>query len=596
MADTEADDDVEVKPQQTADASTTPAAPAPPPGPSAFSDSQAPWQNPFTKLAEGMPTPDYKQALDNKRIVNDAEIRAVQGQTGKMAADNQRLGNMAEAKNAQIQAVDPNQMTTWDAKAKQAQYSTSPFEAFGSFAMIASLGMAAFARAPMTASLNAMAGVMNGIKEGNDQAYDRDYASWKENNNVFQKRFDVMKSQLSSDMDLWKTKGAMGKEDLSNTLLKYGLYKQKALLDAGLDDVLMESLTKQADAVSKMATASEKIEDQHALVEAVKGEQARRTTAGLPAMTPDETLQFKSDATRAATPEQRIQQQEWKKYSNSPEYLAMNPTEKAASWVKFRDGEGKGATATNDLYEKGVEEFKASHDGREPTFDEQVAIRQKAKAFKGESGAATRKNDLYAKAMDEAVAANGGKPLDAAQIKNVQNNVDRKAMTEGARVKLASNIEMAKLSMDEINRVERILAKHGFIAGIGGSIRRPLETITNKTFMSDATAAHDFEQAIQLLRQWEPRLITGSNGRPLSAEESRVTKIVPGLGPGDTVQNIVSRMRELKSVLGKLQGEWTSLYKGNYDPDSRMTPPVMGGSPGQPATGSTPLWMTGRPN
>src|SRR6267154_5767477 len=268
MADTETDEDVAPQAQQTADASATPGAvnpPAPPPGPSAFSQSQDTWENPFTKMAQGIPTPDYKQALENKRIVNDAEIRAVQGQTGRMAADNQRLGNAAEAKNAQIQAVDPNQLTTWDAKAKQAQYSTSPFEAFGSAAMIASLGMAAFTRSPMTASLNAMAGVMNGIKEGNDQAYDRDYASWKENNNVFQKRYDILKSQLSSDMDIWKTKGEMGKQDLSNTLLKYGLYKQKALLDAGLDDVLTESMTKQAQAVHMMSEASQKIEDQHAL-------------------------------------------------------------------------------------------------------------------------------------------------------------------------------------------------------------------------------------------------------------------------------------------------------------------------------------------
>ncbi len=151
--------------------------------------------------------------------------------------------------------------------------------------MIASLGMAAFTRAPLTASMNAMAGVMTGIKEGNDQAYDRDYASWKENNNVLLKRFDVMKSQLSSDLEIWKTKGELGKQDLSNTILKYGLYKDKALLDAGLDDVVAQKWTAQVKAMEELSDASKKIEDQHALVQATTAENASRVQNGLPPMT-----------------------------------------------------------------------------------------------------------------------------------------------------------------------------------------------------------------------------------------------------------------------------------------------------------------------
>jgi hypothetical protein len=596
----EQDDDAEVKPQQTADASAPPAAPAPPPGPSAFSQSQDTWKNPFESMATALPTPDYKRALANKQSVADQELRAVDAQAGRIAADNQRLGAAAEAKNAQLQAVDPNQMTTWNAAEKQKQYSTSPFEAFGSAAMIASLGMAAFTRAPMTASLNAMAGVMNGIKEGNDQAYDRDYASWKENNNVFQKRFDLMKSQLSSDMDIWKTKGAMGKEDLSNTLLKYGLYKQKALLDAGLDDVLTDSLTKQAHAVDLMSSASQKIEDQHALVEAVKGEQMRRQATGQKPMDGQEILQFRADAVRSATPEQREAQKTWREISNSEKYLKAGPEEKGTIFNDFWNAQKTGSNQSmiKDRYDTGVKEYLAAHPEvkteEDIPFEAKNEIAQKAKAYKGESSKASAENDLRKTLTAEAIAKNGGQPLDAAQKKQIEDKVAQKPIPGGVRERLGERIELAKLTTKTIDDVERSLARHGFLAGIGGSIRRPMETLANKALLSDSTAATDFRQLISVLQQLEPRLLTGGpGGRPLKAEADLVSQIIPGLNGLDTVQNTVSRLRTFKSMIQNLEGGWTRMYEGNYNPTAPLAPPVMGGSPGQP-TGK-PLWMTGRP-
>ncbi len=593
MADTDTEDDVEVKPQQNADASAAPA--APPPGPSEFSASQTPWENPFTKMAGALPTPDYKQALANKQIRSDQEIGAVEGQTQRMSADNARLGAAAEAKNAQIQAVDPNQMTTWNAAEKQKQYSTSPFEAFGSFGMIAVLGMSAFTRAPMTASLNAMAGFMNGIKEGNDQAYDRDYAAWKANNDVFQKRFDVLKSQMTSDMEVWKTKGEQGKLDLSNTMLKYGLYKQKALLDAGLDDVVQESMTKQIQAVHGMAKASQEIEDQHALVEGVKQEQARRTALGLQPMTPIETMQFKADAVKAATPEQRAQQQEWTKLSNSEEYLKASPAEKAAMWVKFRDGEGKtGASATmvSERYEKGKAEYLATHpelegDAAKIPAKELNRIAVESKAFKPESAAATRKTGLYEKMEAEAVAKNGGQPLNAAQEKILQSDVNRREMTEGTREKLRSSIGTAVHSEEVIDKLEAMMAKNNMIVGLGGKARAPLETLGNITHLWNATDRAQFNQYLNILRQWEPRLLTESHGRPLAAEENKVAAIVPGLEAGATVQNTVDRLRNLKSLMRQLRTDWTARYEGTW------TPPAAG--PTTPTGSGTPLWQTGTP-
>ncbi len=404
MADTDTEDDVEVKPQQVADASAPPAASAPPPGPSAFSESQTPWKNPMESAVSSMPPIDYAQAVTNRQNVLKNEIADVGRITATNRANDQRLGAAAEAKNQQIQAVDPNQLSTWNAQAKQEQYSTKPMEAFGSFAMVAALGMSAFTRSPMTASLNAMAGVMNGIKEGNDQAYERDYAAWKANNDVTMKRFGILKDQLSSDMDLWKQKGASGATDLSNTLLKYGLYKDQALVDAGLVEPVETAMQARFKAVEGMRKASEEIETQHSIRQAIMTEEAHRKELGMPPTSPQDRAEIKAAIEKPGTPEEISFRQAWKKFNDeNPKATADELIEKRQELRTY------GRTIASQANTEALDAFKKSVPDATPSETAMISTALNTKGAKAPQIVAG-----MTAAMDEIKAkADAGTPLSA---------------------------------------------------------------------------------------------------------------------------------------------------------------------------------------
>ncbi len=396
MADVNTEDDVETG------AGTTP---TPPAGPSAFSDSQTPWENPMEKAVSSMPPIDYAQAVKNRQAVGRNEIADVERITRENNAANQRLAANAEAKNAEIQAADPREIRTWNAQAKQEQYSTSPIEAFGSFAMIAALGMSAFTKSPMTASLNAMAGVMNGIKEGNDQAYERDYNAWKANTDVMMKRFGVLKDQLSSDMEVWKAKGAQGQQNLSNTLAKYGLYKDQALVDAGLVEPVETAMVARLKAVEGMRKAAEEIETQHSIRRAIDTEEAQRKELGLPPTTPQEQADIKAGIESPGTPAEQSFRDAWRKFHQE------EPNADSERMAEKRQ-ELQYSAKSNAL--RAADELVESHKGLNISEGDKSVIRSAmgAKGVRAAAGVA-RINEILDQAEAKAAA---GTPLSPAEL------------------------------------------------------------------------------------------------------------------------------------------------------------------------------------
>jgi hypothetical protein len=89
------------------------------------------------------------------------------------------------------------------------------------------------------------------------------------------------------------------------------------------------------------------------------------------------------------------------------------------------------------------------------------------------------------------------------------------------------------------------------ITGIGGMVKRGLETAGNVTGLSDETTAHDFESKLSNLQLAVAPLLASS--RTAKDQREKIEKVVRGLKPGDTRQSTKSALLELKKQLQGLQ-------------------------------------------
>lgn len=314
--------------------------------PSAFDQSQAPWKNPLESMG-APPSFDYSKALEAKKGVAEKELKTVSGIMGSSEAGMKKYEGMADKKFQQMESFDPDQLKAWNAPEEAKKYQDDPFKAFGSFAMVASIGLAAFTKTPFINTMNAIAGVVNGRREKNDQDYERAYKAWQDNNKVLLERFNVVKEQVSESLAMMKEKGEMGKVKLANALTKFGMEKDLALLNAGYDDMLMTKWSAQVKGMEGMAKASEEIERMHSVREAMKTEDTQRKELGMPAMTPQERLEMQSYLTKDHTPEQAAFQDAWHSFIREhPNATAEEKTQfmqQARSYGRFAQTKETGA-------------------------------------------------------------------------------------------------------------------------------------------------------------------------------------------------------------------------------------------------------------
>lgn len=90
------------------------------------------------------------------------------------------------------------------------------------------------------------------------------------------------------------------------------------------------------------------------------------------------------------------------------------------------------------------------------------------------------------------------------------------------------------------------------VTGLGGKIGRVAETIGNVTGLSSQTTAHDFESKLNSLKLKLPKLLTGAS-KSAKDERAQVDSIARGTKLGDTPENTVSALNELKKLLGGMK-------------------------------------------
>lgn len=129
--------------------------------------------------------------------------------------------------------IQPVELKEWDAKKELAAHTTEPMEIFGSFGFIATQLASAFTRMPMVNSLNAAAGFMNGVRDHDQQGYDKAYEAFKTNTDIAIKRHNIQREAYDDAAKRFSTDHTAYLSELETLSTKFGDKRTQALLDGG---------------------------------------------------------------------------------------------------------------------------------------------------------------------------------------------------------------------------------------------------------------------------------------------------------------------------------------------------------------------------
>jgi hypothetical protein len=476
--------------------------------------------------------------------------------------------------------IQPGEFKKWDAEAETKKHTTEPLQAFGSLGSVFGILASAFTHAPMENALNASAAAMNAIKAGDEQAHERAHTAWKENTDLAFKRHEMQRQSYQDAITLMNTNLQVGEAKLKMLASKYGDQQTLALLDAGLSKEVIDLQEKRADAAVKMMDARNRITEngmqQEVLRLGIKQNEKiqdpqQRAAADL-ALLRDTTFTKPKDFEMTAM--SQAQAESIRQKGRPLTYDEMLEKQKGISESK-RAGMSQSARDAEET-DRRAREIQTSEGGTygEAYLKARAEIAKAAKPAGTGAGrntnltidrqnaaeVARQKEEWRKDGMPEAEIAERGAKL-AAHLRSAATPI-----TSTRKDDLASQITRFQLASEKIDQVEALLKKHNAMTGLGGKITRPAEAVGNAIGYSNETDRAQFLSYISELQDWGPRLLNEAKSRPLSAEEKRISAIVPGLSLGDTTKNTADRLLELQKLFRKMQDQMTQRYEGTWTP------------------------------
>lgn len=453
----------------------------------------------------------------------------------------------------------------WNAKEKEAEFYHSPLEAFGSLGSVFGIIASAFTHAPMENALNASAAAMTAIKEGDEKSYKNAYTAWKDNMALVEKRHNMERDHFQDAFTLLKTDLGAGEAKLKHAMTISGDKQGLMLLEAGLGhEKIWEMYEARNKSVQGMMKTSEMLTEQR-----MKTDVRNRVL--------EETQSIQDPIARAIRQEDIIR---------TIEGLGKDPTDPKRTLLrKFliehrKDNDGMGPTAeeistfvadnnivpqqrtTPELVaQDALIQERADAGQPPPTATElaDVAARARRGGGTGAGGGAgvntpgrqeTRAIEDRIKQLQEEAAARGEtlSYADAFEKAKKQTKVNTATPSGNRMDDIQSRIDRVGFMTQTIDKVEALLTKHKGLAGVGGKVLRPAESIGN-IFGSNETDRREFERLVLELQEWAPRILNDSGGRPLSAEADKIGGIIAGLRAGDTTANTIRAYRDFKKLL-----------------------------------------------
>lgn len=529
-----------------------PAAPAPPPSspvaaPATMPDMGGGSQSPVQAISELADIKRREIAATGK--VDDALIAGMDRDAARVQEASRHTG------------IEPGSMRPWNEEYESAKHQTDPIQAFGSIGSVFGILASAFTHAPMENALNASASAINAIKAGNEKEYERSYKAWQDNTKLALDRHKIAHEQYTDAVEILKTNMAVGEAKLRVLASKYGDQKVLTMLDNGMDKEVIDMMAareKLAGAMQenffKTTTENAKMSQLFSLGYDPKNPTSDKSQAAL--------KQFNRVFGETKSIDTQFSQQWWEEHpSGTSEQFSKafgdfkrsqynRPPNAEQEFIQRWWAEHPGADV--EEFSKAFQEFKRGQHppsgqgstALTPTRQVAAGVDEVMKQYKIDHPEASPEELLKVRTQKLREAQTASAPITGNRADEIKGKVNRIVYME-----------------DTITKVEELLKKHNAITGLGGKVTRPAEIVGN-IFGSNETDRKQFERYISELKEWAPRALTDSNGRPLSSEAGNVSNIIAGLQVGDTTANTARAYLELRKLLSKMKGDLQSRGAG----------------------------------
>jgi hypothetical protein len=532
---------------------------------------------------------------------------AREAQNAQSWADRQRDENTQKDRermdrawgNENARAGDPA-LEIWDADKEKARRTRGPMEQFGSVGFIFAMAASAFTRTPMTSALNAGAAAMTAIQQGDEKAYESAYKAWKDNSDLAIRRFD-MEHRLYEDANkLMTTDMALWTQKTQEIAAQFDNQKTIAMLNAGMYPQVLEAQSAQAKAKLDLVKAQQGFEDydrqQKMISDRIKALRKahpdwKDDNKGLEQSVAEanayrDVVQAMKGMQTRTSPNQQQYELIRQKYEGDPDAEGKIAEEYAKFVREQHLGTGSAGVRPGSINEDRTKMDAAirAEPGHEKWTDAQV-IEERNKRLKASTTSPTGNNKVgspelerskgVAKVLQEEIDSGRLAGASAADIEKRREELMHLAkeretpLSPRNRDALAGQIGRIDRANEIIDKTQKLMRDHGAITGFGGAISRR-EEIMGNLLGSKSTAYKQFESDIYLLQEWTKRMLSNaaSESRPLKSSELAISKIVPGLSLGDTVQHTHDQLKELKHWFTEMREEDVQRYSGSWTPDA----------------------------
>jgi hypothetical protein len=504
-------------------------------------------------------------------VSGDVSKGLVDIQKKKMAAESGGYGSMLSDMNKDKQRVERafnaegvgrDELKPWNEQEESAKHNYDPIQAFGSFGSIFGILASAFTHTPAVGAMNAAAAAMGAIKEGKTADYNRAYNAWKQNTDLVVKRQKIQHEAYQDAIGLMQTNMQAGEVKMRVLAARFGDQKTLFMLEHGLSKELIDLQYDRDHKALEMKKAMDDYTVEHGKVSFLY-----------------------ANGYDSKNPNSPQSQEAYKKFNEMEADLKKQPSITSEEGKLIREFAGTkkpdGTLPTAEERKDFIKDLKANktlsidqetmarwdEDHPEATPEQRRDFAMTLPGAKGKSGAdktltedRQRSADVEAFRKEMAAAKNpDGSP------QYTQAEIAEKAAAYAKHLKsvsaaptgnkidelkgLEKKVEVAEQTIDKI---DKMLVQHKAMAGIGGKVTRAGEAVGNILGSNQSDRAQ-FRRWILELQEILPSVINGRNGRPLSAEASKIEGIVAGLAAGDTNANTLRAYDELRPLLKTLK-------------------------------------------
>ena len=530
----------------------------------------APTSNIVDSLAQYLPTAEkieqFRQTdidLTKKKIAAEAYADRIQEERDRDFYRSMR--SRLEQESASIQDIKPWNPVT------MAPPKHDLWEQFGSPGFLIAMMASSFTAMPMVSALNSGAAAMNAINQGDLEGYNRAFDEWKANTDLAIKRHSLEHAEFEDIGQLWDKDIAQGKARMQSYLTQIGDKRKLALLDAGMDDEMWKSIDGVHSAFDHVIKTVGPMLEAKALVDAVQKDP--RYTSGT------DIIGAVTDAERkiveAKNPWRTGMAKPGSMEAEVARQLGIYDADPANAEKPADQQRVERAAIASDVakgWKPQATETAAAATSKAETAAKQAETAAKKEAASTPEQVKMAKDRIWTGLHKEHPDWNERKLTDETEKEYAAVTNKHPGITANKAAELEIAADRYTTGIETIDKIVARMKKLVGSVGLAGHVFRAEESLGNILHFSNQTDRKEIERLINELQMLAPRLITESTARPMASEHEHVSKVVGGLGPGDTTPNVLANMTDLRSQLVRMRGKMEDIIQSKpFEPHTDKT-------------------------